>query len=125
MYRVKIVTQFSAAHSLKNYKGKCESLHGHNWKVEVILGGEKTDNSGMVMDFGDLKRITNEVLEGLDHKYLNDLDYFSKNSPSSEEIAKYIFTELKSKIDTGDYWLDEVRVWETNNSCAMYRQQKC
>ncbi|MBD3263530.1 MAG: 6-carboxytetrahydropterin synthase QueD [Candidatus Omnitrophica bacterium] len=122
MYRVKIVTQFSAAHSLKNYRGKCESLHGHNWKVEVILAGEETDSSGMIMDFARLKKITNEVLEKLDHKYLNDLECFSGISPSSEEISKYIFKKLKKNAENQHCRLDEVRVWETDSSCAMYRE---
>ncbi|MBU1121659.1 MAG: 6-carboxytetrahydropterin synthase QueD [Candidatus Omnitrophota bacterium] len=120
MYKIKVVTHFSAAHSLREYKGKCESLHGHNWKVEVLVSAEKLNPPGMVMDFGELKGIVKDVLEGLDHKHLNDLDYFKKENPSSETIAKYIFDKLKGKIENDSCDLTEVRVWETENSCASY-----
>ena len=122
MHRIKITTHFSSAHFLPNYKGKCENLHGHNWKVEVTVSGKELDASGMVIDFSDLKRLTGEVLEELDHKNLNDLDYFKKHSPSSEEIAKYIFDRLTAKIPQGSCQTEEIRVWETENSCAIYRE---
>jgi 6-pyruvoyltetrahydropterin/6-carboxytetrahydropterin synthase len=122
MHKIKIVTHFSSAHFLPNYKGKCENLHGHNWKVEVTVSGKELDASGMVIDFNDLKRLTGEVLEELDHKNLNDLDYFKKYSPSSEEIAKYIFDKLSSKVSQSSCQIDEVRVWETENSCAIYQE---
>jgi len=120
MFRVKIITHFSAAHFLRNYKGKCETLHGHNWKVEVVVSGNELDSLGMVMDFSDLKRIASIALEELDHQNLNDLDYFKERNPSSEEIARYIFNKLKKEINQGDYQLEEVRVWETDSSCAAY-----
>ncbi len=120
MYKIKIVSYFSAAHSLREYKGKCESLHGHNWKVEVIVSSEKLNPSGMVMDFSDLKIITKEILENLDHKHLNDLKYFKEHNPSSEEIAKYIYDALKVKVAKKKCQLAEIRVWETENSCASY-----
>jgi len=71
MYKIKVISNFSAAHSLREYKGKCESLHGHNWKVEVIISSRELDRAGMVIDFGELKIIVNRVLEKLDHKHLN------------------------------------------------------
>ena len=120
MYKVKIISQFSAAHSLDNYKGKCEALHGHNWKVEVLTSSLKLNSSGMVMDFSDLKKITSNVLEELDHHHLNELDYFKEHNPSSEEIAKYIFDKLKDKIAAKGCKLEEIRVWETDASCASY-----
>ena len=132
MYKVKIISQFSAAHFLRNYKGKCEVLHGHNWKVEVLTSSLKLNSSGMVMDFSDLKKITSNVLEELDHRYLNELDYFSAEggsasggkgqNPSSEEIAKYIFDKLKDEIAAKGCKLEKVRVWETETSCASYSE---
>lgn len=120
MYKIKIISNFSAAHSLRGYKGKCESLHGHNWKVEVSVSSDKLNSLGMVIDFHELKKITNQVLEELDHKHLNDLEYFKKANPSSEEIAHYIFSKLKELIAMQKCKLEEVLVWETENSSAGY-----
>ena len=120
MYKVKIISQFSAAHSLRDYKGKCEALHGHNWKVEILVSSFKLNSSGMVKDFSDLKKIAANVLERLDHHHLNELDYFKKHNPSSEEIARYIFTNLNGEISTNGCKLEEIRVWETETSQASY-----
>ena len=122
MYKVKVIKHFSAAHFLRNYKGKCEALHGHNWKVEVIASSSKLNSLGMVMDFSDLKKITTDVLDGLDHHHLNNLDYFKQHNPSSEEIAKYIYDSLKPAITAQGCELDKVRIWETDNSCAVYQE---
>jgi 6-pyruvoyltetrahydropterin/6-carboxytetrahydropterin synthase len=122
MYKIKIVTNFSAAHSLRGYKGKCESLHGHNWKVEVLVSSEKLNSLGIAIDFQELKKITSKVLEELDHKHLNDLEYFRKVNPSSEQIARYIFLRLKKLIANQKYRLGEVLVWETETSCAGYSE---
>jgi len=119
MYKIKIVSGFSGAHSLRGYRGKCEELHGHNWKVEVIVCSKKLDSIGIVIDFSKLKSILNSVLEELDHKYLNDLDYFKKNNPTSENIAYYIFNKVKKSLNK-NINLVEVNVWETDNSCASY-----
>lgn len=132
MYKIKVISYFSAAHNLRNYQGKCEALHGHNWKVEVIVSSDKLDKAGMVMDFSGLKKITAAVLEDLDHKYLNDLDYFSNGkeasdkgkNPSSEEIAQYIFDKLNQTVKDKGCCLEEIRVWETENSCAIYYEVK-
>ena len=120
MYKIKIIKHFSAAHFLRNYKGKCETLHGHNWKVEVLVSSSKLNSLGMVMDFSDLKRMTSNVLEELDHDHLNELDYFKEHNPSSEEIAKYIFNKLKPSIVALECKLEKIRVWETEASCASY-----
>jgi 6-pyruvoyltetrahydropterin/6-carboxytetrahydropterin synthase len=120
MYRIKIISQFSAAHSLRGYQGKCERLHGHNWKVEVVVSALELNSGGMVLDFSDLKKITSRVLEYLDHKNLNELECFIRVNPSSEEIARYIFLKLKSALKGNR--LEEVRVWETDNSCATFSE---
>ena len=122
MFRIKVVTQFSAAHFLRNYKGKCESLHGHNWKVEVLVSSNDLDSLGMVMDFGDLKKLTKDALDELDHQNLEDLEYFKQHNPSSEEISRYIFDKLKKEISARNCRLEEIRVWETDTSCATYRE---
>ncbi|MCP4651790.1 MAG: 6-carboxytetrahydropterin synthase QueD [Candidatus Omnitrophica bacterium] len=123
MYKVKIISKFSGAHSLRNYEGKCESLHGHNWKVEVALSSQVLDCAGMVMDFTEMKKETEYILDELDHKHLNEIDYFKKHNPSSEEIARYIFDKLKVQIASRSVSIEEVSVWETDTSCAVYREQ--
>jgi 6-pyruvoyltetrahydropterin/6-carboxytetrahydropterin synthase len=116
MYSIKIEADFSAAHNLRGYKGKCEDLHGHNWKVEVKVTQNKLDKTGMLMDFKILKHIVYGILEKLDHKYLNNISYFKKVNPTSENIARYIYDNLKSAIPC----LKSVTVWESHNSCATY-----
>lgn len=120
MYRLKILTHFAAAHNLINYQGDCENLHGHNWKVEVVVATENLDKAGLGLDFKILKRKTNAILDTLDHKYLNDLEPFKEKSPSSENIAHYLFEEL-CKVFTDDAVIvDSVNVWESDNACASY-----
>ena len=122
MYKIKIISDFSGAHNLRNYKGKCEALHGHNWKVEVVVASSSLNDTGMVMDFSDLKKLTKEVIEKLDHGYLNDIEYFKKNNPCSEVIAKYIYDQLKPGIQEHKCEVSEVRVWETDTACAIYSE---
>ncbi|MDD3296973.1 MAG: 6-carboxytetrahydropterin synthase QueD [Candidatus Omnitrophica bacterium] len=132
MYKLKIITNFSAAHFLRGYKGKCENLHGHNWRVEVSVTSLGLNSLGMVRDFSDLKKLTNKVLNELDHQNLNELSYFSSNeqpslvpvshNPSSEEIARYIFEKLKPKMADEGCLLNEVAVWETETACAIYSE---
>jgi 6-pyruvoyltetrahydropterin/6-carboxytetrahydropterin synthase len=122
MYKIKINSNFSAAHFLRGYEGKCENLHGHNWKVEVLVSSKVLNSCGMVMDFSELKKITFCILEELDHKYLNELPYFTDTNPSSENIAGYIFSKLKEKLENKDCKLEEVNVWETDTSCASYKE---
>ena len=123
MYKIKVISCFSAAHFLRNYRGKCESLHGHNWKVEVEISRKKLNSLGLVMDFKELKEKLNKVLENLDHKVLNEIDYFKERNPTSEEIAFYIFSQLK-KILPQDCQLVKVSVWEKDDSCAIYEEAK-
>ncbi|MDD2679920.1 MAG: 6-carboxytetrahydropterin synthase QueD [Candidatus Omnitrophica bacterium] len=116
MYKIKIEGDFSAAHNLRGYRGKCEELHGHNWKVEVEVASPKVDKIGMVMDFKCLKEKLYSILEKLDHKYLNSIAYFKKINPTSENIAKYIYDNLKNKIRG----LQAVTVWESDKASATY-----
>jgi len=117
-YRIKVESVFSSAHNLRHYKGKCEELHGHNWKVEAVVLKEKLDKTGMVMDFKALKGHLNKVLDKLDHKYLNGLSFFKKVNPTSENLAKYIYDSIKAHISE----LKEVTVWENSTSCATYEE---
>ena len=116
MFEVKVETHFSSAHHLLNYKGKCENLHGHNWKVEVTARGNELDNSNILIDFKTLKKITNELVDYLDHKDLNELPEFQGESPSSEFIARFIYQKLKEQIKE----ISRVDVWETETSRASY-----
>jgi len=122
MYEVKIVTQFAAAHRLENFKGKCESLHGHNWKVEVFLAGKDLDGAGLLMDFGAVKARTKEVLEEIDHKYLNELAAFQDRNPSSENLACYLYERLGAIFNCDGVKVRRVDVWESDTSCASYYQ---
>jgi len=119
MFELTVSSYFSGAHRLRNYKGKCENLHGHNWKVDVTVGGE-IDGSGMVIDFGILKEILEQVLSKLDHKYLNEIDYFKKVNPSSENAALYIFKQLEKKLKGYKVKVKKVVVWENEKQCASY-----
>jgi 6-pyruvoyltetrahydropterin/6-carboxytetrahydropterin synthase len=120
MYELKIITEFSAAHNLRNFRGKCEALHGHNWKVEVVLSGKDLDDSGVVLDFAEVKNATGEIMSEIDHRYLNDLPFFRENNPSSENIARYIFHKLQKKIDNDRVRIRRVTAWESQDACASY-----
>jgi 6-pyruvoyltetrahydropterin/6-carboxytetrahydropterin synthase len=122
MYEVKIVTQFAAAHRLENFYGKCESLHGHNWKVEVFLVGKTLDHAGLLMDFGVVKARTKEVLEEIDHKYLNELAAFQDRNPSSENLARYLYERLGAIFNRNGVTIYRVNVWESDTSCASFYQ---
>lgn len=122
MYEIKIITQFSAAHRLENFEGKCEALHGHNWKVEVFLVGDRLDAAGLLMDFGQVKDHTRELLEEIDHKYLNELPAFREQNPSSENLARYVFERLAAAINRDGVRVSRVSVWESDSACASYYQ---
>jgi len=122
MYEIKIKADFSAAHNLREVGGKCESLHGHNFAVEVAVESEALDELGMVMDFRLLKEKTRAVLETLDHRYLNELPVFQGTNPSSENLAVYIFNKLSLQIDRGPQRLSWVSVWEAETSQATYHR---
>ena len=116
MFEIKAESMFSAAHHLLNYEGKCENQHGHNWKVEITVRGTTLDKSNILVDFKVLKRKLNEVLDLIDHKDLNELEYFKNESPSSEMIAKFIFQQMQKDFSC----TYSVSVWETPTSCATY-----
>jgi 6-pyruvoyltetrahydropterin/6-carboxytetrahydropterin synthase len=120
MYEVTVLSHFSGAHRLRCLRGKCEALHGHNWKVEVSWGSNRVGKDGVVIDFKILKEKVEKVLRSLDHTYLNDLPYFLGREPSSENIAKYIFDKLKGELKRHHGILRKVTAWESETACATY-----
>ncbi len=120
MYELKIITEFSAAHNLRDFRGKCESLHGHNWKVEVVVSGSGLDQSGVVLDFAEIKAATREIMSEIDHRYLNELPFFIEHNPSSENIARYIFERLQKKIENDRVRVSRVTAWESQDASASY-----
>ncbi|MFH2138329.1 MAG: 6-carboxytetrahydropterin synthase QueD [Candidatus Omnitrophota bacterium] len=120
MFEISVVMSFSAAHNLRNYKGKCEQLHGHNWQVEAVFGSESLDPSAMVMDFKDAKKILKSVIKHFDHKYINDVEYFKSVNPTSENIVQFIFRQLRVKVKRKNCNVLRVSVWETPTSKATY-----
>jgi 6-pyruvoyltetrahydropterin/6-carboxytetrahydropterin synthase len=122
MYEVTIKKSFSAAHVLKEIGGKCEDLHGHNFLVEVSVAGDALNGEDLLIDFRDLKKWINEILDHLDHKYLNEVAAFKDMNPSSERVAKFIYDRLKEKIQTLNLGLmvSSVTVWESDNARVTY-----
>ncbi|MBF0344178.1 MAG: 6-carboxytetrahydropterin synthase QueD [Nitrospirae bacterium] len=120
MYELMIEATFSAAHQLRGYKGKCERLHGHNFKVQVHVQADSLNDIDIAMDFHEIKRYTKEVVEQLDHAYLNDVFPFTEINPSSENIAKWVYDSLKKKLDSDDVRLAAVTVWESESASATY-----
>jgi len=120
MYEVTIKKSFSAAHLLKEIGGKCEELHGHNFLVEVSVAAESLNSEGLLIDFRVVKGWTDEVLEQLDHKYLNELEYFKSINPSSEQIARFLYDRISEKSRQAKITLSRVTVWESENSCVSY-----
>lgn len=120
MYEISVEGFFSAAHRLREYQGKCENLHGHNWKVRVVVSAKELDRVGMVMDFKVLKILLEQVLSDLDHRNLCDLPEFKQDNPTAENIAHYVFQHLAEKIKDPRIKLLKVDVWETPGQCASY-----
>lgn len=115
-------THFASAHNLRGYEGKCEELHGHNWKVAVRVVAEKLDSLGMVVDFGSLKEELQIIIEKLDHKYLNAVPPFDTLNPSSENIAHFIFQELSKVMNREERKVSSVSVWESDSSVATFSE---
>lgn len=120
MYELKIVTQFGAAHQLKETGGECENLHGHNWKIEVFVKGDRLDGNGLLIDFKVIKDETKKIIEKLDHSFLNELDWFRDMNPSSENISRLIFELLSQKLNNEDISVSRVSTWESDTACATY-----
>jgi 6-pyruvoyltetrahydropterin/6-carboxytetrahydropterin synthase len=123
MFEVTVEDTFPAGHFLRNYKGKCENPHGHNYKVRVTLQGRELDKSGLLLDFKDLKEVMRPTVERLDHQMMNDLEPFTTVNPSAENLAKYFFDETNQRLKNatnGRVWVKDVTIWETDTTTATY-----
>jgi 6-pyruvoyltetrahydropterin/6-carboxytetrahydropterin synthase len=123
MYEVSVDESFAAAHNLRNYKGKCEDLHGHNYKVRVTLAGPVLDATGLLYDFVHLKQVIQGVIRSLDHKYLNELKPFDVLNPSAENIARHIYeqTAKEMRATANGAAISSITVWESDVTAATYR----
>lgn len=121
MFLLNVKASYDSAHFLRNYNGKCENLHGHHYVVEAGLAFEDVGPGGMAMDFTEAKRVLREIADGLDHQNINDLEPFTTLEPSAENQARWIFEEMRRRLDAADAeHLVYVRVWETPNQWAQY-----
>ena len=121
MFEISVCAAFEAAHFIRGYDGKCARLHGHNWTVEAIVHGEKLDKLGMLIDFKILKSELNKVLDEFDHRFLNELETFTAENPTAENLARNIFRKLStSEIFSASTKLFAVKVHESPNSCVTY-----
>ena len=123
MFEVTVEDSFAAGHYLRNYKGKCENPHGHNYKVRVTLQGRELDHAGLLLDFKDLKTVMKPTIDRLDHQMMNDIEPFKTLNPSAENLAKYFFDETNSRMKSataGRVSVKVVTIWETDTTTATY-----
>jgi 6-pyruvoyltetrahydropterin/6-carboxytetrahydropterin synthase len=126
MYEVTVEDSFAAGHYLRNYKGKCENPHGHNYKIRVTLAGAELDKAGLLLDFKDLKDVMKSAIERLDHQMINDIAPFTIVNPSAENLAKYFYDETNirlSKTTNGRVRVKDVTVFETDITTARYSEE--
>ena len=123
MFEVTVEDSFAAGHYLRNYKGKCENPHGHNYKVRVTLQGRELDPAGLLLDFKDLKVVMKPTIDRLDHQMMNDIEPFKTLNPSAENLAKYFFDETNTRLKSatsGRVSVKVVTIWETDTTTATY-----
>ena len=123
MYEDTVEDSFAAGHYLRNYKGKCENPHGHNYKVRVTLAGEELDKAGLLLDFKELREVMKNVMDRLDHQMINDLEPFTALNPSAENLAKYFYDQANLKLDQVSrdrVRVKNVTVYETDTTTATY-----
>lgn len=122
IYEVMIERNFSSAHQLRGYKGKCENLHGHNYKIEIYARGRELDNIGLLVDFGELKEAAEEIVQYLDHRNINELPPFDAElNPSAENLARYFLEQIAARINHSRVQIYKVRCFETPTSVATYQ----
>ncbi len=119
-YTLKILTDFASAHTLRDYPGACARMHGHNWKVEVEVAASDLDAMGMGVDFRVIKQAARDIAERLDHRYLNDLEPFTRVNPTAENIAAYFHQELSAQLNNDRIRVHAVTLWETERACVRY-----
>jgi len=122
MFQVSVEETFSAGHALRGYKGKCENVHGHNYRVQITLEGPHLDNIGLLVDFTRVKQVMRDIIKRLDHQFINDLEPFTTVNPSAENMAKYFFEEVGSQLKDlpPGATVKNVVIWETDTACAKY-----
>jgi 6-pyruvoyltetrahydropterin/6-carboxytetrahydropterin synthase len=120
MFEVSVEQTFAAGHALRNYNGKCENVHGHNYRVEITVSGEELNSIGLLVDFVEVKRLMSGVVDYLDHRFINELSPFDVINPSAENMAKYFYDEVSRGLETG-VRIAQVKVWETDTTTALYR----
>jgi 6-pyruvoyltetrahydropterin/6-carboxytetrahydropterin synthase len=121
MFEVSVEYSFSAGHALRNYKGKCENIHGHNYRVQVTVAGEELNNAGLLVDFSDLRKEIRVLVSRFDHQFLNEIAPFDQLNPSAENLARYISESISSQVLEQGLQVQAVTVWETDTSSATYR----
>lgn len=121
-YMLKVVTDFAAAHALRDYAGECSQLHGHNWKVEVEVLARNLDETGMGMDFKAIRDHTKEALSRLDHRNLNEIKPFDAINPTAENIAAYLYRQLSDSLNGTRTQIAAVTLWETERACVRYTE---
>jgi 6-pyruvoyltetrahydropterin/6-carboxytetrahydropterin synthase len=126
MFEVSVEETFAAGHALRGYHGKCENVHGHNYRVRILIAGEALDAAGLLVDFVDLKQILRAIIERLDHRFLNDVPPFDELNPSAENMARYFHQEMSRRLDgaarPNPVRVAEVKIWETDTATATYRE---
>jgi len=122
MYEIRVETEFAAAHYLREYRGKCENLHGHNWKVEVRFRSDRLDRTGMLMDFKQAREIMHEVVCRLDHKYLNEIEEFKEVNPTTENLARILYKQIGARAPEG-IRVASVTCWESERCGATYFEE--
>jgi 6-pyruvoyltetrahydropterin/6-carboxytetrahydropterin synthase len=121
MFEVSVEQTFAAGHALRDYRGKCENVHGHNYRVLVTIQGPELDSIGLLVDFVELKKLMNSVIDRLDHQFINDLAPFDAINPSAENMAKYFYEEIAAGLGVSPVRVSEVKLWETDTASATYR----
>jgi 6-pyruvoyltetrahydropterin/6-carboxytetrahydropterin synthase len=121
MFEVSVEQEFASAHALRNYKGACENVHGHNWKVQVVIEGEKLDQAGMLIDFLEVKRMMDCIVARLDHRFLNEVPPFDAVNPSAENLAEHFCEQMTEMMAGMPARVKEIKIWETAIQSATYR----
>jgi 6-pyruvoyltetrahydropterin/6-carboxytetrahydropterin synthase len=125
MYQVTVEDTFAAGHYLRNYRGKCENPHGHNYKVRITLQGKDLDKAGLLLDFKELKQVMKPVIDRLDHRMINEVAPFTELNPSAENLARYFFDETNRALATstdGRVSVKDVTIYETDTTTASYSE---
>lgn len=125
MYEVTVEDSFAAGHYLRNYRGKCENPHGHNYKVRVTLRGAELDKAGLLLDFKDLKEVMKQVIDRLDHQMLNEIEPFKVLNPSAENLARYFYEQTNTRLNSltsGRVAVKDITIWETDTTTALYTE---